>query len=85
MAQTKTSTASRRRTSSKSGGGGDPAAEVTGILSVADAAHALGIGSSTAYDAIRAGTFPVRTVNLAGRKKVLRADLDRFLNGSASE
>ena len=79
--RTKAKTTSRTRTG---GGGGRTAVtptDVTGILTVAQAATALGIGTSTAYDAIRAKTFPVRTVTLAGRLKVLRADLDRFLSG----
>lgn len=57
--------------------------DTTGILSIADAAHELGIGTSTAYDLLRDGKFPVRVVPIGSRSKVLRADLNRYLSGDS--
>lgn len=68
-------TATKRRTRER------VAEDVTGILSIADAAHELGIGTSTAYDLLRDGKFPTRVVTIGSRSKVLRADLDRYLSG----
>ena len=53
------------------------------ILSVREAARELGMGSATAYDAIRTGTFPVPVTMIGNRQRILRADLERFLNGKS--
>jgi predicted DNA-binding transcriptional regulator AlpA len=53
------------------------------ILSIRDAAHVLGMGTATAYDHVRKGTFPVEPVLIGGRHKILRSDLDRFLAGKS--
>lgn len=52
-----------------------------GTMSVAHAARRLGIGEATAYDLIRRGDFPVRVIQLGGRKKVSVAELEAFLMG----
>ena len=51
------------------------------VLTVAEAADALGMHKQTAYRLIRNNTFPVRVITIGGRLKVLRSDLDRFLTG----
>ena len=81
MAQrTKAATTTRRRSNQSAAAG---AAEVPGVLSIAEAAHELHIGTSTAYDALRRDEFPVRVVTIGRRQRVLRADLERYLNGAA--
>ena len=60
-------------------------AEVSGVLSIAEAARGLGLGTSTAYDALRRDEFPVRVVTIGRRQKVLRADLERYLAGQGAE
>ena len=77
MAQRKAGTTTRRRSNQKA------ADEVTGVLSIAAAAHELNMGTSTAYDALRRDEFPVRVVTIGRRQRVLRADLERYLNGGA--
>jgi excisionase family DNA binding protein len=52
-----------------------------GTLSVKLAARRLGIGEATAYDLIRRGEFPVRVIQLGGRKKVSIGELEAFLAG----
>ena len=49
---------------------------------VEDAARALGTSRSTAYEAISSGTFPVQTIRVSRRIRVLTADLLRVLEGS---
>lgn len=39
----------------------------------------LGLGRTTSYDLARTGRFPVRTLRLASKWVVARADLDRYL------
>ncbi len=51
---------------------------------VGTAAAALGFGRSTAYEAIRTGDFPVRTLTVKRRVVVLTADLIRVLEGSGT-
>jgi predicted DNA-binding transcriptional regulator AlpA len=48
-------------------------------LDVATAAAALGCSRSGAYEHIRLGTFPVRTITAGGRIRVLTASLLRIL------
>ena len=48
---------------------------------VEDAARALGTSRSTAYAAIQSGTFPVATIRVSRRLRVLTADLVRVLEG----
>lgn len=44
----------------------------------------LGVSRSSAYEAIRTGTFPVKTITVGRRIKILTADLIRVLeNGTA--
>jgi Helix-turn-helix domain len=50
---------------------------------VATASQALGLGRSTSYDAIRTGEFPVKTISVRGRIRVLTADLIRVLEGGS--
>jgi Helix-turn-helix domain len=52
---------------------------------VATAARALGFGRSTSYEAIRTGEFPVKTISVRGRVRVLTADLIRVLEGGGSD
>ncbi|MFE6188071.1 DNA-binding protein [Streptomyces sp. NPDC056465] len=44
-------------------------------VNVVTAARALGIGHNKAYDLIRAGTFPVRTLPLGGTVRIPTAAL----------
>ena len=48
-------------------------------LLVPTVAPALGYGENGAYAAIKAGTFPVRTVHIGRRVRVVSADLLRYL------
>ena len=45
------------------------------------AARPLGISRSGAYEAIRTGKFPVKTIRVGHRIRVLTADLIRVLEG----
>jgi hypothetical protein len=69
-----------------------PIAVVSGTYTIRETARRLGIGLSTAYDAIRLGLepfgtdenpgpVPIRTV--AGQKRTFKAELDRYLVGLA--
>jgi hypothetical protein len=49
---------------------------------VEQAAAALGSGRATAYQAIADGTFPVATIRVRRRVRVLTADLVKVLEGS---
>jgi hypothetical protein len=50
-------------------------------IDVAVAAQALGYSRSHSYEAIRTGCFPVKTITVGRRIKVLTADLVRVLEG----
>jgi hypothetical protein len=52
--------------------------------SVEDSAVALGCSRATAYAAIAEGTFPVATIRVNRRLRVLTADLLRVLEGQGS-
>jgi hypothetical protein len=49
---------------------------------VGQAARALGISRSSAYSAIASGEFPVATIKVNRRMRVLTADLIKVLEGS---
>lgn len=51
------------------------------LLSIDEAAIILGIARSTAYRAIKDGTFPVRVIRLGGRLRISRVALERLLSG----
>jgi len=50
-------------------------------VDVETAAGALGVSRSTAYEAIRCGSFPVRVVTVSRRKVVITASLVALLEG----
>lgn len=50
-----------------------------GVLTIAQAAVRLGIRPSTAYDIIKRGQFPVRVLQIGGRKKISIPELDAYL------
>jgi hypothetical protein len=52
-------------------------------VNVEDGALAFGMSRASAYQAIADGTFPVATVRVNRRIKVLTADLVRVLEGGA--
>jgi len=53
-------------------------------VDVSTGAVALKVSRSAAYEAIRSGTFPVKTITVGRRIRVLTADLIRVLeNGTA--
>jgi hypothetical protein len=54
------------------------------VLSIKEAGALLGLGSAAAYASIQRGDFPVRTVMIGKRRKVLRADVERFLAGDVA-
>jgi len=54
------------------------------VLDVAQAASVLGISRSSAYEAIKAGTFPAKTITVGRRIKVLTASLIRILEDGAA-
>ena len=51
-------------------------------VNVEDAATAVGCSRSSAYTAIASGTFPVKTITVGRRIRVLTADLIKVLEGS---
>jgi predicted DNA-binding transcriptional regulator AlpA len=50
-------------------------------IDVETAAAALGVSRSTAYEAIRTNSFPVRVVTVSRRKVVITATLVSLLEG----
>jgi hypothetical protein len=50
---------------------------------VSRAASPLGVSRSSAYEAIRRGDFPVKTISVGRRIVVLTADLVRVLSGGS--
>jgi Helix-turn-helix domain len=52
---------------------------------VEDGARALGVSRSAAYAAIAAGEFPVATIRVSRRLRVLTADLVRVLEGHGGQ
>jgi predicted DNA-binding transcriptional regulator AlpA len=54
------------------------------VLNIATVASVLGMCKQTAHKHIRNGTFPVRVITIGGRLKVLRSDLERFLDGQVA-
>lgn len=52
------------------------------VVSVKQAAQALGISKSTAYALIQSGDFPVKVVRLGGRYGVLTASIVKLLSDS---
>ena len=52
-------------------------------VAVETAAAALGVSRSTAYEAIRTGTFPVRVITVSRRKLVITASLVALLEGGS--
>jgi Helix-turn-helix domain len=50
-------------------------------VAVEDAARALGVSRSTAYEAISSGTFPATVITVSRRKRVLTASLIAVLEG----
>ncbi|MFD8261673.1 helix-turn-helix domain-containing protein [Streptomyces griseoluteus] len=57
------------------------------LVSIAQAARALGVSTPTAYRLHRRDDFPVPVLRVAGRRRVRTADLVRYLeaDGGASE
>lgn len=49
-------------------------------IDVAWAAQLCGVGRNTAYESIKAGSFPVKTVAVGRRIRVVTADLLRVLD-----
>lgn len=76
---TKQETAGRKRNRRKL----DPT--ITATYSIAEASARLGIGTSTGYALAARDEFPVRIVTIGATKKVLKADLERYLGGVAGE
>jgi Helix-turn-helix domain len=52
---------------------------------VGQAATALGVSRSSAYEGIRRGDFPVKTISVGHRVVVLTADLIRVLEGGGDD
>lgn len=53
-------------------------------VDVGTAARALGVSRSSAYQSIADGTFPVATIRVSRRLRVLTADLVRVLEGNGT-
>jgi hypothetical protein len=53
--------------------------------SVIEAAAALGVSKSAAYEALRIGQFPVRSLRVRRRLVVVTADLIRLLSAGAPD
>lgn len=54
-----------------------------GVTDVKSAARRLGISKAHAYNLIRGGQFPVRTIRMGSRIVVPVAALDELLGGAA--
>ena len=54
-------------------------------LSLAEAAHVLGIHRSTAWDLYKRGDFPVPVLQIGHRLRVTKHQLERYLLGDAFE
>ncbi len=50
-------------------------------VSLLEAARALGIGKSSAYEMAAAGTFPARIFRVGAKWRVSARDLDRVIDG----
>lgn len=50
-------------------------------LSLEEAARALGIGRTLAYELAQAGRFPARTIRVGRKYRVSTSDLDRVIDG----
>jgi predicted DNA-binding transcriptional regulator AlpA len=50
-------------------------------IDVTTAARVLGISRSSAYELVKVGQFPVRTLRVGSRVRVLTHDLVRVLSG----
>lgn len=55
--------------------------ELPATVDVETAARALGVSRSTAYEAIRLGTFPAKVITVLSRKSVITASLVALLEG----
>lgn len=55
------------------------------FINVREAAARLGIGASTAYRMIQAGSFPVPVFEVAGKQRVSLRQLAEFMYGSSIE
>ncbi len=53
-------------------------------LSLEDAAVVLGVSRAHAYRGVTDGSFPVRVLDISGKKRVSVADLERYLDPEAS-
>jgi excisionase family DNA binding protein len=60
-----------------------PDPDVAETWTVAEACRRLGIGTSTGYALIARDEFPVRIVHIGGTRKILKAELTRYLEGEA--
>ena len=54
-------------------------------MSLRDAAKVLGVSASTAYAAVKAGTFPVSVIHIGGRISVPTAPLRKLLGIDTDE
>ena len=54
------------------------------LLTISEAAQRLGVSRSTAFRAVKAGTFPIRVIRFGQTNYVHRRDVDTFLAGDAS-
>lgn len=54
------------------------------LLTISEAARQLGVSRSTAFRAVKAGTFPIRVIRFGQTNYVHRRDIDSFLAGDAS-
>ncbi|MET7639339.1 helix-turn-helix domain-containing protein [Streptomyces sp. NPDC005438] len=50
-------------------------------VSVAEASRVVGVGTSTAYEAIKRGDFPFQTIKVGGKVRVVTASIVRVLSG----
>lgn len=53
-------------------------------VSLAEAAHVLGIHRSTAWELYKRGEFPVPVLKIGNKLRVTKAQLARYLLGEAS-
>ena len=54
------------------------------LISLREAAHAIGLAEKTARNWLSAGKFPIKTVRQGRRRLVLVSDIEKYVQGLSS-
>lgn len=55
------------------------------LITVAEAAHVIGVGAKTVRNQLTLGQFPINSVKVGGRRFFRLADVAAFLDGSPAQ